>query len=124
MPRLAPTAELGLAAGSPLPFTLTTISQRASPFDDATPKQNPHASDRILPGVSRDDNSILGTLQRGIPGATAAFSGQASVSDRAVGGVLVDAWSKVKPSGLAGAGSTGVGGSFLTSTPLAFFASV
>jgi hypothetical protein len=89
-----------------------------------TPKQNQRASDRILAGASDDDNSILGSSvppQREIPGATAAFAGLASVSDGAFGSVLRRAaWSKVQTL----AASTGAGGSFLTSTPLAFFASV
>ena len=89
-----------------------------------TPKQNPRASDRILAGASDDDNSILGSSvppQREIPGATAALRRTGLCFGRAFGSVLRRAASsKVQ----TWAASTGAGGSFLTSTPLAFFASV
>jgi hypothetical protein len=70
-----------------LPFTVTAISQRVSPFEDARPNRTRTRAIAFCL-VPRDDNSILGPLQRGIPGATAAFAGLASVSDRAFGGVL------------------------------------
>lgn len=57
------------------------------PFEHARPNRT-RARDRILPGASGKDNSILGSSvppQHEILGATAAFVGLASVSDGAFG---------------------------------------
>lgn len=100
---LATTAELGLAAGTPVPFTLTPISHPESFIPVDASQQNQRAAGRSLPSPSREGKSILQFPRPcAAPelGATGAFPGLASASDVIVGGVA--RWTPVedRPSGV------------------------